>query len=182
MSLLLVVLALVIALAGACLWWWARRMAKATGLPAGRVVYSDTADWRAPPGPLRSERFGLVGKPDYLVARGDTLIPVEVKPARRARQPYESDVLQLAAYCLLVEVTTGRPPPAGLIVYAGQQWEIPYTDSLRTTLLTTLDAIRAGRRANDVPRSHTIPARCQACGFRAGCGQALEGSRLKVKG
>lgn len=173
MSLLLAVLAVLLALVGSGLWWWARRTARATGLPPGRVVYSDTADWRAPPRALRSERYGLIGKPDYLVARGDALIPIEVKPTRRAAQPYESDVLQLAAYCLLVEDTTGRPPPSGLIVYADRQWEIPYTDGLRTALLATLDAIRADRRAADVPRSHAIPARCRACGFRTECGQEM---------
>lgn len=173
MSLLLTALAVLLALAGAGLWWWARRTTRATGLPGGRVVYSDAADWRAAPRPLRSERHGLIGKPDYLVARGDTLIPVEVKPTRRARQPYESDILQLAAYCLLVEATTGRPPPAGLIVYADRQWEIPYTDGLRAVLLATLDAIRADRHAANVPRSHTVPARCRACSLRGECGQEV---------
>ncbi|HYN88138.1 MAG TPA: Dna2/Cas4 domain-containing protein, partial [Ardenticatenaceae bacterium] len=166
-------IAVALALVGGGLWWWARRMARRSGLPAGRVVYSDAAEWRAPPKPLRSDQYGLTGKPDYLVAQGDDLIPIEVKPSRRARQPYEGDVLQLAAYCLLVESSSGRRPPHGLIVYADQQWEIPYTDARRETLLAILAAIRADRQALDVPRSHEIPARCAHCGFLDRCEDAL---------
>jgi CRISPR-associated exonuclease Cas4 len=175
MTVLLLLVALLLLLAAFVLRRWARRAARSTGLPAGQVVYSDTPDWRRPPRPLRSEQYGLIGKPDYLVDDGETIVPVEVKPTRRAARPYESDVLQLAAYCLLVEATTGRRPSHGIVVYADRQWEIPYTDDLRNTLLTTLAAIRADRRAGDVARSHSVPARCRGCGVRAHCGQALDG-------
>src|SRR5437763_3044380 len=96
----------------------ARRVAAQTGLPEGKLIYSDTGFVTGKLGPattdeygrkverpLVSERFGLIGRPDYLVETGDGIIPVEVKSARMpaSGQPYDSHVLQLAAYCLLVE-------------------------------------------------------------------------------
>ena len=78
-----------------------------TGLPSGTVVYSDTGAWQRVEKPLRSRRYGIVGKPDYLVEMADRgrkkTIPVEVKSRRRPAVPYEGHVLQLGAYCLLVE-------------------------------------------------------------------------------
>ena len=67
--------------------------------------------------PLYARRYGLTGKPDYLIERGGAQIPVEVKPGRRAQQPYDSDLMQLAAYCALVEETSGRAPPYGLLCW-----------------------------------------------------------------
>ncbi|MFQ5342373.1 MAG: hypothetical protein ACE5F6_12575, partial [Anaerolineae bacterium] len=86
---------------------------KQAGLPQGRIVYTDTGAWDRVEKPLWSRRHLLAGKPDYLVEQNGHLIPVErrpelvegVKPNRSSPQPYDSDVLQLAAYCLLVEET-----------------------------------------------------------------------------
>lgn len=78
-----------------------------TGLPSGTVVYADTGTWERVAEPLRSRRHGIVGKPDYLVEideQGRKLtIPVEVKSRRKPATPYEGHILQLGAYCLLVE-------------------------------------------------------------------------------
>ncbi len=65
--------------------------------------------------PLFARQIGLTGKPDYLLDIRGSTIPFEVKPGRRAAQPYESDPMQLAAYCLLVEETSGDAPPYGLL-------------------------------------------------------------------
>ncbi len=153
------------------LWWLARRGRAASGLPAGRVVYVDSRRWRQPPQPLRAPRYGLVGRPDYLVRQGQAVIPVEAKPSRRAGRPYEGDVLQLAAYCLLVEETYRRRPPHGLLVYEGRTWEIPFDSALRQRLLDTLAEMRADRERDAVARSHNQPARCAACGMRGQCGE-----------
>ncbi len=141
-----------------------------SGLPAGAVTYGD-ADGAGQV--LRSERYGLVGKPDYLVRRGRHLIPVEVKPGRTAAQPYRSDILQLAAYGLLVEETYGVAPPYGVIRYQSASHNVPFTPELRRDLLDTLAAMRAGIEADDVSPNHHSPARCAACGYQDACGQEL---------
>lgn len=162
-ALLLIVLAI-------ALLWMARRERAAGRLPRGRVVYVDSRAWRRPPEPLRAPRYGLVGRPDYLLRLGQTIIPVEAKPSREAAEPYAADKLQLAAYCLLVEESYGRSPPYGLIVYRERAFEVPFDANLRRALLDTLAAMRRAERRRDVPRDHDEPARCAGCSMRAHCG------------
>ena len=149
-------------LAGLALIGVALRLRRATGLPWARVVSSDTSGWRKAEAPLVSQRYGLVGT-----------IPVEVKPGRTATFPYDSDLLQLAAYCLLVEDTTGRAPQYGLLRYAHQTFRMPFTAAVRADLLATLEDMRADRDSDDVARSHDQRVRCAACGFRDTCEDSL---------
>jgi CRISPR-associated exonuclease Cas4 len=170
--------ALLLLLVSLALLWLARRTRTETGLPAGEVIYSDTGQWQLVDAPLISRRYGLVGKPDYLVqvqARGRTLtIPVEVKSRRRPTPVAEPHILQLAVYCLLVEEKFGATPPYGLLRYADATVKIPFTGPLRTQVLHIAEAIRRNQRAIDLPRNHTDATRCAHCGYRQGCGaQAL---------
>ncbi|MCX7682643.1 MAG: CRISPR-associated protein Cas4 [Anaerolineae bacterium] len=151
----------------------ARRARRRSGLPQGRVIYTDTRGWRRPEKPLFSRTFLLAGRPDYLVADGDIIIPVEVKSGRAPAQPYRSHLLQLAAYCLLVEETYAKRPPYGIITYADQAFEVDYTPELESALLNTLEHMRSDLGRDNIPRSHNHPARCQACGFHDRCDQSL---------
>jgi CRISPR-associated exonuclease Cas4 len=156
--------------------WLLRRSASArrgTGLPVGRVTYVDTGAWDRCDRPLFSDRYRLTGRPDYLVQGRRGVVPVEVKSGTAPEQPYESHVLQLAAYCLLVEEQEGRAPAYGLLKYDDQAFEIDYTPELRAELLATLDDIRHDLAAREGDRSHDDPARCRGCGYRAQCEQRL---------
>lgn len=166
-------LALVALLLGATLLWLGRRTRASTGLPQGAVVFRDTTGWEPVSRSLVSHRYRLAGRPDYLVEEGAALIPVEVKPTRTAAEPYESDIIQLLAYCLLVEEQEGRSPPYGLLIYAEQQWKFPYTRDARTLVLETLAALEEARMAREVARSHTHAGRCRACSQREHCTEAL---------
>lgn len=156
--------------------WRARRGQAQSGLPQGRLVYADTGRWSAVAKPYVSARYGLTGKPDYLVDTDEGLVPVEVKrtAAPAGGQAYPSHVMQLAAYCLLIEEAHGQAPPHGLIRYADATVQIDYTPALRQALLDLLAEMRQARRGDDVRRSHDDPARCRGCGVRHACGsQAL---------
>ena len=167
-------IALLLTLLGGLLLWLGRGQRRRSGLPAGELLYRDVGTWQATERPLRSRRYGLVGRPDYLVqtrAGADIfVVPVEVKSRARPRRPYSSHVLQLATYCLLVEENFGSAPPYGILRYADDTLRIPYTDELRGRVLETADAIRRARGAPDVRRSHRQSSRCAACGYRAACG------------
>lgn len=168
-SALLLVLALGLALR-------ARRGQVQSGLPQGRLVYADTGRWSAVAKPYFSAHYGLTGKPDYLVETEQGLVPVEVKrtAAPAGGQAYASHIMQLAAYCLLVEEAHGQAPPHGLIRYADATVQIDYTPALRQALLDLLGEMRQARASSDVRRSHGDPARCRGCGVRHACGdQAL---------
>lgn len=155
------------------LWTRSRAARRETGLPEGEVVYADTEGWEECR-PLYAPRWRLAGKPDYLVRVGGHAIPVEVKPGRRAERPYEGDVLQLAAYCLLVEECEGRPPPHGLLRYRDRTFRIPYDAALRGRLTSVMDEMRRGLRSDALPRSHEDPVRCRYCGHRAICDARLD--------
>lgn len=167
-------LLLSLALLGIALWLAlrARRGQQQSGLPQGRLVYADTGRWSAVAQPYFSARYRLAGKPDYLVDGDDGLVPVEVKhtAAPAGGQAYASHVMQLAAYCLLVEEVHGQAPAYGLIRYDDATVRIDYTAAVRSRLLELMDEVRASRGQDDVGRSHREPARCRACGVRHACG------------
>jgi CRISPR-associated exonuclease Cas4 len=173
MSALLALLLVLCLTAGLTLLLRARALRQASGLPAGQVIYADTGAWQRVEKPLFSPRYRLTGRPDYLVREGDAVIPVEVKPSRDPLRPYDSDVMQLATYCLLVEETHGEAPPYGILKYRQRAFAIPYTSGLRRRVLATLDEMRAGHDARSLPRSHDQPARCASCGVRTYCDQRL---------
>ena len=167
-------LAIVFFFLAVCLWLLAQRTRQATGLPAGRVVYTDTRGWGRVEKPLFSPRWQLTGKPDYLVQTGDGMVPVEVKSGRApAEGAYPAHRYQLAAYCLLVAETYRSRPAYGLIQYADKTVAVDYTPDLEKELLETIGALRADFEADDVARSHASPARCRACGFRDVCDERL---------
>jgi CRISPR-associated exonuclease Cas4 len=151
----------------------ALRMRRATGIPWTRVQATDTGGWRRAEAPLVSQRYGLTGKPDYVLETRAGLIPVEVKPGRSAPEPYESDLMQLAAYCLLIEETTGRAPRYGLLRYRQHTFKLPYTAALRAELLELIEEMRYDHPAQDLPRSHDSAARCRGCGFYETCEDRL---------
>jgi CRISPR-associated exonuclease Cas4 len=158
---------------GLLLLWVAQRGRAHSGLPQGRVVYSDTGGWDRLDRPLFSREFQLTGKPDYLVADGADIIPVEVKSGRAPAQPYGSHVLQLAAYCLLVEECYGRQPPYGIIKYDDHAFEVDYTPELEEELLEILEDMRTDLAEGDAPRNHEDVRRCRACGYREKCDESL---------
>jgi CRISPR-associated exonuclease Cas4 len=152
---------------------WALRLRKTTGLPWAPVLYRDTGG-SVPEKPLIARKLGLVGKPDYLLELHGKIIPVEVKPSRRAARPYDSDLMQLAAYCVLVEETSGVAPSHGLLRYAEQTFRLDYTEHVREEVLMLLDQMREDLDQADCERSHDDQRRCLSCGFFEQCEQALD--------
>jgi CRISPR-associated exonuclease Cas4 len=160
-------------LLGLIILWLARQRRKASGLPGGRIIYTDTRGWGRVEKPLFDPELGLTGKPDYLVEQGSQLIPVEVKSSRAAEAPYDSHIFQLAAYCYLVQVTYEKRPEYGILKYANRTFAIDYTPELEAGLKELLAEIRSQEQLKSVNRSHQSVARCQACGYRATCDQKL---------
>lgn len=152
----------------------AARRALGPQLAGARVVGEDLSGARPPGGPLIARRFGLQGRPDLILERDGRLIPVEVKPSRRTARPLDADRLQLAAYCLLVEETSGKAPPYGLLRYAQACWQIPYGPDERRWVLDTLAAMDEALARGGAARSHRQAARCRACALAASCDEVLD--------
>jgi CRISPR-associated exonuclease Cas4 len=149
------------------------RQRSATGLPGGRVVYSDTRAWGAVEKPFFDAELGLTGKPDYLVEQNGKFIPVEVKTGRTPEAPYDAHIFQMAVYCLLVQKTSGKRPPHGIIHYPKRDFAVDYTPELESALLDLLDDMRRDERRSSVERSHDEEQRCLHCGFRESCDERI---------
>ena len=150
------------------------RLRRTSGLPEGEIVSSDMGV-ETKGKPLYSARYGLTGTPDYLISTPHGLVPVEVKPTRKEEEPRQSHLLQVLAYCLLVEDTQGRKPPYGLLRYSSATFRVDYNDATRAHLLEVMDAMRKLAELEEwqVERNHRLPGRCRACGYRSVCDQSL---------
>ena len=147
-----------------------RWLRAASGVPEGGIAYQDSG----PDSPLMdSARYGLVGKPDYLVRAREGVVPVEVKPSRRDGQAHRSDILQVAAYCLLVEDTQASFGGYGVLRIGRTSHRVRFTDDLRAELLGTLEEMRLLMAASDVEANHDSAGRCRACSCRQSCGNPI---------
>ncbi len=169
---LLIVLVLMLVAGG--LWLGGQRMRDESGLPDGDVIYSDSGAWQRNHTVLHARSVRLVGKPDYLVRQNDgVIIPVEVKSSPAPKRPWEGQVLQLAAYCLLVEETHGIRPPYGILQYKDDAFAVTYTPELELDLLDLLAEMGDAAATPDLSRDHDDVRRCAGCGVRQACDERL---------
>jgi CRISPR-associated exonuclease Cas4 len=167
-------LAVALGLLGAVAWLWSREQRMASGLPAGKVVYSDTGAWVRQERPIFSRDLGLVGRPDYVVRQSDgSWVPVEVKSASAPSEPYAGHVLQLAAYCALIGHEFGRRPAFGILQYRDRAFAIDFSPVLEDELMALLEEMRADQDAADVGRDHDDWRKCAACRLKDDCGEQL---------
>lgn len=115
-----------------------------------------------------SARYRLVGKPDEVRVRSDgRRIPVEWKMARApSAGPWYSHIVQVWAYCLLLEEATGLTPPFGVLRYGdGKEFVVLWTADAREELLFL-------RAEVDLPyRGQARPSfgRCKGCRWHDAC-------------
>lgn len=169
MLILCLILGLVLLLVGLAAWL-------RTGLPSAWILSSDVGAALPSTKPLVSHRYGLAGKPDYLVQIREGIVPVEIKSGHipRNARPHERNLMQLAAYCVLIEDTMRVSVPYGIIKYRDGSIQIPFTNALRRQLLSLLPRIRGAKSdRNGCHRSHRQAARCRKCGYRPICSEAL---------
>lgn len=148
----------------------AKKARKEYGIPHGKVIYTDLD---RPARPLFSRKFLIAGKPDYIVKdeKTDVLIPVEVKSGN-AKKPHWGHVLQLAAYCLLIEETYCVRVPYGLLVYAdGKQHIVKFDDALRSEVISKVEEMRRCLKHGGVAKGNRFEGRCFSCSVRGNCDQ-----------
>ncbi|MFA5102951.1 MAG: CRISPR-associated protein Cas4 [Candidatus Thermoplasmatota archaeon] len=146
-----------------------RKKKKSFGIPDGLILYSDL---NVPAAPLFSKRFRLAGKPDYIVQKENQYIPVEVKSGK-GPHPHQSQVLQLAAYCQILEDTTGAFIPEGILVYNNVPYTIRFDPKLRFELESVMKTMRASLRSGVTKRNHHEPGRCHHCSMKRFCTENL---------
>jgi|GEM_PF-233512 len=149
---------------------YVRTMRKEYGILEGRIVYTDLDK---PAEPLFSEQLRLTGKPDFIVKFKGQYIPIEVKTGI-TDSPYRNHVMQLAAYCLLVEEKYNEVTPFGVLVYGGgRQFRIPFEAYLRSQMITIMEEMRTKLATGIIRRNHNLIAKCQYCSMRVHCSQKI---------
>lgn len=143
-------------------------------MPSGEIVYLDSHKLRPLEKPLLDESIGLAGKPDFIVRINGVNIPLEVKSNSINNGPFDSHIMQLAAYCRLTHTATGRRPPYGILKYRNIIKKINYTESLEYKLLSQLDTMRTAlEEKKELHRYHNSISKCKGCGFSNICDERL---------
>jgi CRISPR-associated exonuclease Cas4 len=127
---------------------------------------------------LRDPKLGICGKPDYVLegsADGHrVLMPLEVKPSRHSTRLYDSDRVQIAAYLIALRGTFPRlASRVGYVQYADRTFDVVLTPTLEDEITRLVAALRRGRSAPVMRRSHNVPAKCRACPVRQRCDERL---------
>jgi CRISPR-associated exonuclease Cas4 len=125
---------------------------------------------------LKSRKYNLAGRPDYMIKENNLRIPVEVKTGRRPKAPFFSHILQIGAYCLLSEETFRTSPSHGQIRYGfeSEPHNVVWEPKLKTLVLEKIEEmndILEGR--TKAHRNHKRVGKCNSCSRRKGCPERL---------
>ena len=138
-------------------------------LPDGEIIYVDDLE-KAPI--VKSEKYGIWGRPDLLIKIGEDYIPIEIKTGRIPRGPLFSHIMQLTAYMLLVEENYAAPP-YGILKYGNIIYRIDYNEDLKNLLLKKVDEMRKALKTGEVHRNHNRRGKCLHCARRENCPERL---------
>jgi CRISPR-associated exonuclease Cas4 len=148
-----------------------KKMKRSIGFRGGKLIYVDKHQPVKEKGViygklLKSEKYGLTGKPDYIYQVGNELIPVELKSADAEDSPYFKDVMQLVAYFIIIEEEYGEKVKRGRIVYKNAMFEVYNRRSLRRELLRILNEMREMEKGNYIPSVTPSFTLCRFCPCR----------------
>jgi CRISPR-associated exonuclease Cas4 len=138
------------------------------GLPSGELVYED-ADGEGEP--LSSREAPLAGKPTYIIQLQDGRpIPIEVKPGvQNLKQPESNHIIQIGAYCLILEDYFEVPPTHGVLRYADHEFVVDYTPALRKKVLRLLKEMANCSEDHSPSLTRQRATKCRACLFQPIC-------------
>ena len=135
------------------------------------VAYSDD---EATAGLLSDEKTGLRGRPDQIVIVDGEFIPVEQKTGKIPEKPHKSHKMQLLAYLHLVESTTGRKPPYGVIKYGNENLhQIDWDDHNKHLLFSATKEVQRLMVQGGAERNHNRKGKCESCSRRYACDSSL---------
>lgn len=96
-----------------------------------------------------------------------------MKTGRVPRGPFFSHILQVAAYCLLLEEEQGEAPPFGIVKYGDKEFEVDYDESLKELLIKKVEEMREAKETGEVHRNHNREGKCLHCSRRDICPERL---------
>ncbi|KYK20984.1 hypothetical protein AYK21_01150 [Thermoplasmatales archaeon SG8-52-2] len=143
-----------------------RKIKNKHNIPTGKITYQDLS---RPAKPFFSKRYKITGKPDFIIKNKNCLLPIEVKTSAY-REPQENHILQLAAYCQLIEENYKKFVPYGLLIYSDvSKFKIPFDPKTRFELESTIYNIRSITKTGKISRNHSEIGKCKNCSMRQFC-------------
>ena len=117
---------------------------------------------------------GLRGRPDQIVIIDGEFIPVEQKTGKVPKKPHASHRLQLLAYISLVETSTNKSPPYGVLRYGEDDvhqvfWDQHAQQHLRESIIEVQRLMVEG----GAKRNHEREGKCRHCSRRYACSESL---------
>ena len=123
---------------------------------------------------LMDEVSGLRGRPDQIVIIDGEFIPVEQKTGRVPKKPHKSHRLQLLAYISLVETSTGKAPPYGILRYGDEDIHQVYWDQhAKQHLQDSIIEVQRLMVEGGAKRNHEREGKCRNCSRRYACSESL---------
>ena len=92
---------------------------------------------------LKSEKYDITGKPDYIYKKGKNYYPIELKSASlgKNKKPRKKDLMQLAVYFLIIEEVYGKTKK-GKIIYKDAMVIVKNNNGLKSQIKQTLKEMR----------------------------------------
>ena len=135
------------------------------------VAYSDD---EATSGLLVDDLSGLRGRPDQIVIVDGEFIPVEQKTGKIPERPHKSHKMQLLAYLHLVESTTGRKPPYGVLKYGSENLHtVDWNEENEHQLFSAVKEVQRLMVQGGAERNHNRKGKCESCSRRYACDSSL---------
>ncbi|RJU99246.1 MAG: Dna2/Cas4 domain-containing protein [Candidatus Poseidoniales archaeon] len=123
---------------------------------------------------LVDERTGLRGRPDQIVIVDGEFIPVEQKTGKIPKRPHDSHRMQVLAYLHLVEVSTKKPSPYGVIRYGKENLhQIDWNQTAKDDLFSAISEVQRLMVEGGAKRNHERVGKCQNCSRRYACDDSL---------
>ena len=135
------------------------------------IAYSDDEEKS---GLLIDENSGLRGRPDQIVVIDGEFIPVEQKTGRIPKRPHTSHKMHLLAYLHLVEISTKRNSPYGILRYGNDDiHQIKWDEESKQELTKSIQEIQRLMVEGGAKRNHQRKGKCQNCSRRYACNESL---------
>lgn len=140
-------------------------------IKTGKITYQDL---NRPEKILFSKKYRLSGKPDFIIKKAKLYVPVEIKSGYHLK-PEKYHVMQLAAYCHLIEENYNKFVPRGNLIYCdtGLRYSIDFNPKMRFDLKTTIENMRNTLKKGIVGRNHRDSRKCKRCSYQNYCDQKI---------
>jgi CRISPR-associated exonuclease Cas4 len=122
--------------------------------------------------PLTSKTYNIRGTPDYIIQLDNEYIPVEEKSSNAYSPPFPH-VIQITAYCMMVQDAYGIAPPYGIIKYKNAEFKIPYEQRWIDLVVDIRQKIIDDTAKGEAHRNHYNGKKCSHCNVRENCPEKL---------